>query len=185
MTMKKKKVIQLVTLLSLSMLPLLGIVGCGFSDSIRCSACGDNDTRLGLYASGTENDIEYKSCVGPAGILGFGCDTSCWPTECLKVKSTDGTDTLSGCIYYYNDWGCIGNSAQESKGKYSDGLALFGISCSGEDYKESVTKKGTSASVESTCLGIGCRNKQSEDSRDYNSQMPRQFEEGCWSCNGN
>ena len=74
--MKKKKVIELVTLLSLSLLPLLGIVGCGFSDTVRCSACGDNDTRVGLYASGTESGIEYKSCVGPAGRLGFGCDTA-------------------------------------------------------------------------------------------------------------
>lgn len=184
--MKRKKVIQLVTLLSLSMLPLLGIVGCGFSDSMRCTACGDNDTRLGVYASGTESGIEYKSCVGPAGILGFGCDTSCWPTECLEVKQMKASDdTFSGRIYYYNDWGCIGNSAQESKGKYSQGFSCLGISCEGEEYRESVTKKGTVASIESTCLGIGCKDKQSEKSRDYNSQMPRQFETGCWSCTGN
>lgn len=183
--MKKKKVIELVTLLSLSLLPLLGIVGCGFSDTVRCSACGDNDTRVGLYASGTESGIEYKSCVGPAGILGFGCDTACWPTECLKVKSSSSSETLSGCVYYYNDWGCIGKATEESKGSYSKDTTCLGIACEGEEYKESVTDSGVSATRTSTCLGISCGEKESTNSKDYNAQMPRQFVNGCWSCKGN
>lgn len=161
---------------------VLIIVGGFASGCVRCTNCGADDTRFFVYASGTSSDgVDYKSCVGPAGCLGFGINSKCWPTECVSVEkaSSDGKK-LSGCVTYYNEIGCIANSGVKSEGKYSDEVTCFGISCSGKKYIETVAEN-TQAKEQTTCLGIGCGNAVAAEAKDYNAEMPRQFIRGCWS----
>lgn len=159
------------------------VIGCG-SGCIRCTYCGANDNRLVVYASGTTEDgIEYESCVGPAGCLGLGINSKCWPTECLSIKKADSEgNVVHGCITYYNEFGCINDSKVKSEGKYSGSATCLGIACVGEKYieTEAVT---TQAKEQNTCLGVGCGNSNVTASKGYNAKMPRQFEEGCWSDN--
>lgn len=162
---------------------IIGIVVIGFaSGCVRCTNCGADDTRFFVYASGTSTEgIDYKSCVGPAGCLGFGLNSKCWPTECTSVKGTTvGGNDLSGCVTYYNAAGCVANSEVKSEGKYSNQITCMGIGCAGTKYVETVAET-TKAKEQSTCLGIGCGNSTSVEAKDYNSIMPRQFSKGCWS----
>ena len=161
---------------------VLAVIGGFASGCVRCTNCGDDDTRLFICAKGTSSTgIEYTSLVGPAGCLGFGVDSKCWPTECVSVKyaSEDGQD-VSGCVTYYNEIGCIDKTNVKSEGKYSGDIGCFGISCAGEKYVETVAET-TKAKNQATCLGIKCGTESSTDARGYNAEMPRQFTKGCWS----
>lgn len=162
---------------------IIGIIAVGFaSGCVRCTNCGADDTRFFVYASGTSADgIDYKSCVGPAGCLGLGLNSKCWPTECTSIKGTSSSgNSLSGCVTYYNELGCIANSGVKSEGKYSDEVTCFGIGCVGNKYIETVAET-TQAKQQTTCLGIGCGNSTAVTAKDYNLEMPRQFVKGCWS----
>lgn len=176
---KAKKVKTILKILALAIL-VLGIIG-GFSNGcIRCTNCGNDDTRFFVYASGTDvNGVEYKSCVGPAGCLGCGLGFKCWPTECTYVKQGSGQGMLSGCVTYYNSLGCISNSEVKSEGKYSDSVTCLGVSCAGTRYIETVAET-TQAKQASTCLGMSCGDKTATEPKYYNSKMPRQFKDGCW-----
>lgn len=161
---------------------LILIIASGFaSGCVRCTACGADDTRFYLCASGTSpTGVEYKSCVGPAGCLGFGINSKCWPTECESIKKNSSSgNTLSGCVIYYNEAGCIAKSDVKSEGQYTDTITCLGIGCMGKKYVER-TAETTQAKEQNNCLGIGCGGKAVVESRDYNSMMPRQFEKGCW-----
>jgi len=103
---EKKEIIKTIIMIIAFVLIITG----GFaSGCVRCTNCGDDDTRFFLYASGTsEEGVQYKSCVGPAGCLGFGIDSKCWPTECVYVeRATTSNEQLTGCVTYYNKTGCI------------------------------------------------------------------------------
>lgn len=172
---------EILMLLALCCCPLLIVTGCGIGNCVQCSSCGDDNTRLFVCAKGTDsNGVEYTSCVGPAGILGCGLNSKCWPTECVKVEKNDENTALSGCVTYYNAFGCIDKSEVKSNGKYSDSATCLGIQCAGAEYVETVAET-TRATEQSTCLGISCGGKQSVTSKNYNSAMPRLFPNGCWS----
>ena len=174
----KKEAIQ--TIIVMAALILL-IVGGFLSGCVRCTNCGNDDNRFFIYASGTsEEGVDYQSCVGPAGCLGFGVNSKCWPTECLHVKGVTSERNVSGCVTYYNEVGCIANSGVKSVGKYDDQVSCFGINCVGTKYVETVAET-TKAREQFTCLGMKCGNETADNSRNYNSTMPRQFEKGCWS----
>lgn len=178
---KKKSLKEVLMLLALCCFPLLIVTGCGIGNCIQCSNCGDDNTRIFVYAEGTDNNgVEYTSCVGPAGILGFGLNSKCWPTECVSIKSSEEFITLSGCVTYYNAVGCIDKSEVKSVGKYSDSVTCLGIKCAGTEYVETVAET-TKATEQTNCLGIGCGGKQSVTPKNYNSTMPRLFPTGCWS----
>ena len=158
------------------------IIGGFSSGCIRCTNCGADDNRLIIYASGTTEDgYKYKSCVGPAGCLGFGLNSKCWPTECINVKYSDieGTQT-SGCVTYYNTMGCIAKADVKSQGKYTTSLNCLGIQCVGNEYVEN-TAETTKAVRRTTCLGMGCGESETIEPSYYNEKMPRQFVKGCWS----
>ncbi len=178
---EKKRAKELLILLILCCFPLIIITGCGIGNCIQCSNCGDDNTRIFVCAKGTDdNGVEYTSCVGPAGILGCGLNTKCWPTECVSVKKTDSNNTLSGCVTYYNGCGCISKSEVKSVGKYSDTFNCLGVKCSGTEYVET-TADTTKATKQNMCLNMSCGEKESVDSPyNYNSSMPRAFTRGCW-----
>lgn len=165
---------------------IVGIIALiiGFSsDCIRCTNCGDDDNRLVIYASGRdENGVEYKSCVGPAGCLGFGINSKCWPTECVYVEKYAENSKISGCVTYYNKAGCISKSEVKSEGEYSDELTCFNISCFGEKYVETVAESER-ATTSSSCFGIKCGGASDTEFQGLNDIMPRQFSKGCWSKN--
>lgn len=178
----KTRAKQILTLILLCCFPLLIITGCGIGNCIQCSNCGDDNTRALVCASGTDNNgVEYTSCVGPAGILGFGIDSKCWPTECVSIKRGSSGSQLSGCVTYYNGCGCIANSEVKSNGKYSDSATCLGIKCVGTEYVETVADT-TKATETGSCLGCSCGDKKSVNPRNLNSSMPRAFSKGCWSC---
>lgn len=151
---------------------------------VRCTACGSDYNRFYIYASGTsDNGIDYKSCVGPAGCLGLGINSKCWPTECISIqRNLSNGNELSGCVTYYNEAGCIAKSNVKSVGKYKDSVTCGGIDCAGTKYVETVAET-TNAKERKTFLGINCGNAASVESHNYNIQMPRQFTKGCWSDN--
>lgn len=158
------------------------IITIGFSSGcISCTACGDNNNRLLFYADGTdESGVEYVSCVGPAGCLGFGIDSKCWSTECTYVKmSLSSNEDISGCVTYYNETGCIANSDVKSNGTYSHNTSCLGVVCSGEKYFEKVAES-TEAKEQNTVCGVGCGNAVNITPKNYNEEMPRQFKTGCW-----
>lgn len=177
----KKNAIEAVIMPIILILIIIG----GFAGGcVRCTNCGSDDNRFFVYASGTSNKgVEYKSCVGPAGCLGFGINSKCWPTECISIQrnSSDGKE-LSGCVTYYNETGCIANSGVKSEGKYSDQATCYGVSCIGTKYVETVAET-TQATAQSTCLGVKCGKAAATESHNYNADMPRQFTKGCWSNN--
>ena len=170
--------------IALMVIFVLIIVGGFASGCVQCTYCGDDNTRFFVYASGTSDEgIQYKSCVGPAGCLGFGINSKCWPTECTYIKNVSGSyGELTGCIKYYNTAGCIANSNVKSEGKYSGSITCLGISCWGNKYVETVAET-TKAKEQNTCLGINCGSASSTESKNYNSTMPRQFTKGCWGSN--
>ena len=176
-----KEIRQVILLIVLCSLPLLVITGCGGGNCIQCSNCGDDNTRLFIFAKGTDsNGIEYTSCVGPAGVLGFGLNSKCWPTECVSIKQgSSGGQQLSGCVTFYNGLGCIDKTEVKSSGKYSDSVTCLGIKCVGKEYMETVAET-TKATEANSCFGCSCRDKQSTYPKNYNSTMPRSFLYGCW-----
>lgn len=177
----KKQAKQILFLVALCCFPLIFITGCGIGNCIQCSACGDDNTRILVCAKGTDdNGVEYTSCVGPAGCLGFGLNTKCWPTECVSVKEGGSSREMSGCVTYYNGCGCVDRTEVKSVGKYSDSVTCLGIKCAGKEYVETVADT-TKATEVTSCLGISCGSKESVDPKDYNSSMPRAFTYGCWS----
>jgi len=178
-----KKITLKDTILSLAtLLIFIVVITIAFSSGcVTCTACGDNGNRLLFYANGTDDSgVEYISCVGPAGCLGFGLNSKCWPTECTYVNMPlSSHEELSGCVTYYNKMGCIANSDVKSNGMYSFNTSCLGVVCSGEKYYEKVTDS-IEAKEQSTMFGVGCGNAFSVDPRYYNVLMPRQFKEGCW-----
>ena len=178
--MRKEKIVQVFILILICTLPFMTMLGCGSDSCIRCTMCGDTDTRMIFYANGTDpNGVEYMSCVGPAAIFGFGIDSKCWPTECVYVKKQMSDERLTGCVTYYNETGCISNTKVKSNGNYQNNMTCLGISCVGTSYNE-VVAESTQASVGSSCLGISCGDTQSVNSRGMNERMPRMFVNGCW-----
>ncbi len=177
----KKRFKEILILIAICSFPLMVITGCGIGNCIQCSSCGDDNTRVFLFAKGTDNNgVEYTSCVGPAGILGFGINSKCWPTECVSVKKVNDETTLSGCVTYYNTTGCIDKTEVKSNGKYSDSVTCLGIKCVGNEYVENVAET-TKSTEQNSCLGVSCGEKKSVESKNYNSTMPRLFPAGCWS----
>lgn len=180
--MKGKRGLHILILIGICLLPLGVVTGCGVTDRIRCTACGDNENRLILYASGTDSHgYEYKSCVGPAGILGCGLDTRCWPTECVKTTMVDAPYKETGCVYYYNNFGCIDKSETMTYGKYMYSASCIGARCYGRRYIESDTGESVSAYEKESVLGISC-GKTVVDPENRNQEVERHFENGCWSC---
>lgn len=184
MNESKKKILEGLLILIFCCCPIIVITGCGAGSCVRCTACGDDDTRFFVYASGTTSDgLEYTSCVGPAGCVGLGLNTFFWPTECISIKGTsDFSDSqnISGCVTYYNEAGCIGKSGVKSKGTYTDSVSVFGINCGGTKYVETVAES-TKAYEQGSCLGCTCGEKDNDvELRDYNNSMPRSFTKGCW-----
>ncbi|MGN0594989.1 MAG: hypothetical protein ACI4I6_07515 [Hominimerdicola sp.] len=178
---KNQKFTQLLILCSLCLVPIISITSCGIKQSYKCSSCGSSDTYTPIYASGVEEDtdIEYTSCVGPAGCLGCGLNTSCWPTECEQIKFTDNDGKkYEGMIYYYDGFGCIGKNDTMSYGKYDVGMDCGFFNCNYSAYNEEVNNDGTRAYTGPSCLGISC-NEEPVDSMDYNNNMPRKFKHGC------
>lgn len=178
--MKKEKALHVLVLMLICTLPFMTLLGCGSDSCIRCTMCGDDDTRMLVYATGTDqNGVEYISCIGPAAIFGFGVDSKCWPTECVYVRQNSGEAQLTGCVKYYNETGCISNTNVKSNGDYKDSLTCLGIACFGSSYNE-VVAESTKASERASCLGLSCGSPKSVQSRDLNKTMPRMFVNGCW-----
>ncbi len=178
---KNKKLSQLLFLIGICLIPILTITGCGLKQSYSCSACGSSKTYTPLVASGIDDttEVEYTSCVGPAGCLGCGLNTSCWPTECLYVEFSDDDDVqYSGIVYYYEDCGCIGNGPVMSSGKYDLGTDCGFFNCNCQKYNEKVNSDKTQAYIGPSCGGISC-NKKPDESKDFNNNMPRKFPRGC------
>ena len=177
----KTKVRHVLLLVSLCCFPFLMITGCGFTGCFKCTNCGDDSNRILTCASGTDNNgVKYTSCVGPAGILGFGCNSKCWPTECVKVKKGLGSSEISGCVTYYNETGCIDKTAVKSNGKYSDSVNCLFISCGASEYVETVTDT-TKAEEGTSCFGCSLKDERAVTPKNYNSSMPRSFQKGFWS----
>lgn len=176
---KQKRPRQVLLLVILCCIPLILVIFFGAGNYVKCTNCGDDSTRFFICAKGTSNGVEYTSCVGPAGILGFGCDSRCWPTECMRIKKSEGITSLKGCVTYYNEIGCIDRSDVKSYGKYSESTSCIGISCSGTKYVEN-TAETTQASTQTSCFGMSCGEDTAANSENYNKKMPRQFTRGCW-----
>lgn len=157
------------------------IIGAFANDCIKCTWCGDDSNRVLIYEHGKEIDgSEYLSCVGPAGLIGCGLNSKCWPTECLYIKvPVDQNKQLTGCVTYYNETGCIAKSDVKSVGKYTTNSSCLGITCAGESYVEEITDSERAAEQDTYC-GIGCSNKVETSVRNYNAAAPRQFRKGCW-----
>ena len=170
---------QILILIALCCIPLFIITGCGIGKCIQCSNCGDDNTRFLVYASGTEKGVEYTSCVGPAGILGCGCDSKCWPTECVSIKGSSDGIQVSGCVTYYNGCGCIGNTKTKSVARYSESATCLGIQCTGTEHVETVAET-TKATESMSCLGVSCGAKESVKPWNINDKIPRAFPNGCW-----
>ena len=176
---RKRKVKELLVLILLCMIPLIIATGCGLQRSYSCSACGSKETYTPIYASGvTDGKIEYKSCVGPGGLTCFGLNTKCWPTECLSVKYQEKNTYNTGCIYYYNGFGCISDRNVRSHGEYARGMSCGFINCDSSTYQEDVNADGDRAYTGGSCLGCTI-NKQATDSNRVNNRMPRQYPQGC------
>lgn len=177
------KVIELIAGLAIWAVFIFIVINAFKSDCVQCTLCGDANNRLFIYANGTSEDgVEYVSCVGPAGCVGCGINSKCWPTECLYVKGASDGGTTTGCVTYYNEGGCITKSEVKSNGTYSENVGCFGISCSGEKYLE-VIADSQYAAVRNSCLGVGCGDKLGTAVRGYNDSLPRQFSRGCWGTN--
>lgn len=94
---RNKKIIQLLVLIGLCCIPIVAITGCSSGKTFACKTCGSSYTYTPFYASGVTNDatkIEYESCVCPNGCIGFGCNSSCCPTEVLYVRDILNPDKL-------------------------------------------------------------------------------------------
>lgn len=177
----KLKLLKGLLLAVLCCVPLLVITGCGADSPVRCTLCGNDDDRVLVYASGSKGGIDFKSCVGPAGILGIGLNSKCWPTECVGVSASGDSGNLSGCIYYYNGFGCISDTTVKSSGKYSSIQSCIpGFVLCGSYYKEEVADT-TRARTGTTCFGLGCNGETSTEPQYLNNKMPRSFTYGCWS----
>ena len=176
----KAKVKQVLILVALCSLPLLLIAGIRSGRYIQCTSCGDDTNRLFIYAQGNYHGIKYKSCVGPAGIIGCGLNTRCWPTECVKVELNYGDDEkLTGCVSFYNGFGCIDKSDVKSYGKYKYVVSCEGINCQGYEYREKVGET-TEAKQRDRYFGCDAKEWERVDPKKFNSGVPRSFTKGCW-----
>ena len=185
--MKKEKTLQILLIIGMCCLPLLLLCSCGLSDTIMCTWCGDKTDRVICYASGTTDDgIKYNSCVGLSGCLGIGCDSSCFPVECLYVdvpeKSSPSYEHTEGCVYYYED-GCVDGEHVKSTGTYQEYVSC--LNCFSRTYVENNYDGDIQAFEQVSCLNVACRDFTLTTPKHYNEFMPRQFPKGCWSCSGN
>lgn len=170
---------MIVSLVKIAVAAAVIVIGYA-NGNIKSTYCGDDSTRLLIYASGTTSSgVEYKSLVGPAGLLGFGINSKLWPTECVSVKTSASGKKVSGCVSFYNEAGCIDKSAVKSEGKYSEKESCLGMDCTGTNYVES-TAESTRAKEQMTCMGSERGEANAVPPRYYNDDVPRQFPEGCW-----
>lgn len=176
---RNKKAIQFLILISGVIFPFFVFTGCR---SFTCTWCGSSSTYTPLFSSGTESGITYDSCIGPAAIVNFGCNTFLWPTECTTVKfrSDNESDTISGNVCYYDSFGCIDGKNSMSSGSYTSincgscGICrACGVCGLCVNYKEDVYSDKTVAYD-----GISC-NKENVEPRNYNDSLPRQYPRGC------
>ncbi len=181
---EKKNQLKLLLLMVLLCIPLLLIIGCGPGDCLKCESFGDNSNRVFVCATQTVDDTKYTSCVGPAGILGFGCNNSCWPTECVKIKQVSDAGSVktenNGCVTFYHGFGCIDGATEKSKGKYTNKVTCVGIACSGQTYVEENLGGVSKATNRVSCFGCNCGDATPTESKDKNLSVPRQFSKGCW-----
>ena len=187
--MKKDKVKQLLALLGICTLPIIATAfsGCGIKQKFTCQMCGSSKTYTPVYAHGTTTDgttsYEYTSCVGPAGCVGFGCNTVCWPTECMYVKETQDNQTVNGAVYYYDKVGCIGCSEEGndslSKGRYTQSFTCLGITCASDIYVEEINEDKNVAYNQSSCLGCDYGEKEYVENKDLNAKLKRKYKQGC------
>ena len=181
--MKRKKFFRGVFLVLGCCVPLLFVAGCGLTDTIKCTWCGDSKNRVLCYSSGTTSaGTEYKSCVGPSGCLGLGCNTRCIPVECLYIEKTKDKEKFTGTVCYYNSFGCIDSENAKSHGEFDRNTTCLGLNCVGEHYVEDITDEKTEAYTQDNCLGASCGSKEYVKSEDLSKALPRQFPNGCWSC---
>lgn len=182
--MRKDKIKQLMILLGICVLPMIAAAfsGCGIKQSYSCRMCGSSTTYTPVYASGIADDgdsqYEYTSCVGPAGCIGFGCNTACWPTECISIKKT----TTTGVVIYYDPVGCIGCSGEStslSKGKYNDNVSCLGITCASSTYVEEINADKSVAYTTASCFGCTIGEKEYVNNLNLNNSVDRKFEHGC------
>lgn len=183
---RNKKAAQFLILIGIVILPVFVLTGC---KSFTCTWCGSPNTYTPLCASGTEYDVDYSSCIGPAAIFNCGLSTCIWPTECMTVSFVpgDGSEVVKGSVCYYDSFGCIDGENSMSNGSYSTslncgacgtcGFCGFCGSCINygvcSDYRENVYSDSTIANQ-----GIGCA-KTTVDPRNYNNSLPRQYASGC------
>lgn len=180
---KSKKFLRGIYLMIGCCIPMIFVAGCGISDTIKCTACGDSSTRVLCYASGkTDSGIEYRSCVGLSGCLGLGCDTKCLPVECLTVEANKKNENISGTVCYYNSFGCIDPETAKSHGEFEQNSSCMGCNCSGEKYVEDITDEKSEAYTQDQFMRIKCGNAENVTSEELSKKMPRQFPKGCWSC---
>lgn len=180
-----KKFREIGLMIAFCSMPLLFGTGCGFSDWFQCASCGDDGTRMICFATQKQdNGDEYLSCLGPAACINFGCDSSCFPTECMYVKHVvDENESEVGIVYYYDD-GCVGEHESNSSGQYSDSYTCMGMSCtpcSGEKYTEKREGDSVQAFKQNTCFGCANGEEVKEKDRGYNTKWIRQFSKGCFS----
>lgn len=199
---RRKKFTELLILFALCFLPLMVLAGCGMTDSFSCKMCGSPDTKTPIYASGEvkqetekyDRTITYQSCVGPAGCIGLGFNTSCLPTECQFVSMTGDEITghsdedkyeMSGIIYYYNGFGCIKPDTAKTLAVYHKSFDCMGLGCMpicGGVYKEETYggEEVRAYSADGNC-GSCTMGDEPSDSLDLNEGIPRQFTYGCTS----
>lgn len=181
LSVRAEKAVKIVKIVAMCLIPLGLLYACTIGDCIKCTSCGDDNNRLVFYASGIENGVQYKSCVGPGGILGCGINCKWWPTECVSIKKSEGSSTVTGCVTYYNGFGCIDRTEVMSDGSYSTKTNIGCITCKGDLYQETVRETTQGATRKSSLIGCySCEKTPVDRPKGYNSEMPRSFTYGCW-----
>lgn len=179
---RRERVMQMVLLVALCCVPMFVITGCSGEHSLSCMLCGSSATYTPIVAYGMDEElgIEYTSCVGPAGYLGCGCSSLCFPTECLVVSYEYENELTSASICYYDDFGCLDNEGVMSTGYYNTSNTCLGgaVTVSNDTYVENVRKDSVSANQTSYCLGCSY-DEQEVEPRYLNEIMPRQYPYGC------
>lgn len=176
----KKKILEIASLLILCLFPMIIGTGCLSLKDVECSSCGDDNTNVLCYASGTtEDEVEYTSCMGPAGCIGIGCDSQCWPTECMYVKTYQDGEKTRGVVKFYNGLGCINNTSVKSEGSYTKSATCLGCECAGEAYNE-IKKDSVRAYQQPAFLGCGCGEKELVEPKNINENIDRIYPKGCW-----
>ena len=123
---EKSKCEQLfiVTLMFVALIGVFCVTGCG--GSCATPKCGSED-----FNGGTARGCSIPGCGGCL-TPERGCNTACWPQECIYVTTSGETENESGtkeatkifaCDTRYYDGGCLG-CGQSEKTCYSGYLAI-------------------------------------------------------------